>query len=150
MTGALFDLTFWTAVPFWALMILAPRWRRTPTIVASPLVCAPPLLIYATLVLPEFGPFLSALANPNLPGLQTILAGSTGAAAAWAHFVGFDLFLGRWIYFDSRERGIHPVPISALLLFTILFAPLGVLGYLIIRFLPAYRPIPNQPTHAET
>ncbi|WP_433526697.1 ABA4-like family protein [Nocardia pseudovaccinii] len=150
MTRSLFDLSFWLAAPFWALMILAPRWHRTPAIVASPLICAAPLLIYATLVLPEFGPFLSALASPNLPGLQTILASSAGAAAAWAHFVGFDLFLGRWIYFDSRERGIHPALISALLLFTILFAPLGVLGYLIIRFLPAYRPIPNQPTHAET
>ncbi|WP_433633589.1 ABA4-like family protein [Nocardia sp. CA-120079] len=149
MTRALFDLTFWSAAPFWALMILAPRWHRTPTVVASPLICAAPLLIYATLVLPEFGPFLSVLTAPNLPGLQAILAGGTGAAAAWAHFVGFDLFLGRWIYFDSRARGVHPVLISGLLTFTILFAPLGVLGYLTIRLLPAYRPEPQTPTHAE-
>ncbi|WP_062989541.1 ABA4-like family protein [Nocardia anaemiae] len=149
MTRSLFDLTFWLAAPVWALMILAPRWHRTQTIVASPLICVPPLLIYATLVLPEFGPFLSVLVNPNLPGLQAILASDAGAAAAWAHFVGFDLFVGRWIYFDSRARGIHPVPISGLLLFTILFAPLGVLAYLLIRLLPAHRPTPNQLTHAE-
>ncbi|WP_040840062.1 ABA4-like family protein [Nocardia brevicatena] len=149
MTRQLFDLTFLTAAPFWALMILAPRWHRTRTIVASPLICMPPLLIYAVLVLPRIGTFWHTLVNPNLPALQAMLGGSAGAAVAWAHFVAFDLFLGRWIYFDSRARGIHPVPISVLLLFTILFAPLGALGYLLIRSLRTPRSVPEQPTLAE-
>ncbi|WP_433709603.1 ABA4-like family protein [Nocardia sp. CA-084685] len=149
MTRQLFDLTFLTTAPFWALMVLAPRWHRTPTIVASPLICAPPLLIYAVLVLPRISTFLPTLINPNLPALQAMLGSSAGAAVAWAHFVAFDLFLGRWIYFDSRARSIHPAPISVLLLFTILFAPLGVLGYLLIRSLPTPRSVPKQPTLAD-
>lgn len=144
MTRLLFDITFLTVAPFWALMILAPRWRWTATIVASPLICVPPLLIYAVLVLPEIGAFLPVLADPNLPALQDMLAGEVGASVAWAHFIAFDLFLGRWIHLDSRARGIHPAVISVLLVFTILFAPLGVLGYLVVRALTESRSLPGR------
>ncbi|WP_039799811.1 ABA4-like family protein [Nocardia araoensis] len=133
MTELLFDITFWFAAPFWALMILAPGWRRTSAIVASPLICLPPLLVYAALVAPEFGPFAAALVDPELPGLREVLGREAGAAAAWAHFVAFDLFLGRWIFLDSRARGRTPLLISPLLVLTILFAPIGVLLYLLIR-----------------
>lgn len=142
MTNFLFDLTFWFAAPFWTLMILAPRWERTSAVVASPLICFPPLIVYAALVVPEFGPFASVLIDPNLPGLQSVLGDGPGAAAAWAHFVGFDLFLGRWIFLDSRTRGLPPLLISPLLLLTILFAPIGVLLYLLIRLTKA--PAPNR------
>ncbi|MEU4312168.1 ABA4-like family protein [Nocardia sp. NPDC024068] len=135
MTQRLFDTTFLVAAPFWALMILAPRWRRTRAIVASPLICLPPLLIYAALVLPAFADFSAALANPTLPALQELLSSAPGTAATWAHFIAFDLFLGRWIFFDSRDRRINPMVISGLLVFTIIFAPLGVLIYLLIRFI---------------
>ncbi|MEU1544801.1 ABA4-like family protein [Nocardia sp. NPDC005745] len=134
MTELLFDLTFWFAAPFWALMILAPTWRRTAALVASPLICLPPLIIYAALVVPEFGAFAMALIRPELSGLRAVLGESSGAAAAWAHFVAFDLFLGRWIFSDSRTRGLPSLLISPLLVLTILFAPLGVLLYLLIRF----------------
>ncbi|WP_194833303.1 ABA4-like family protein [Nocardia sp. XZ_19_369] len=143
MTGHLFDLTFLFAAPFWALMILAPRWRRTRSVIASPLICVPPLAVYAILVLPNFATFWSAVTSPELPAVQTLLGSSVGAAAGWAHFIGFDLFLGRWIYLDSRSRGIHSLVISPLLLFTILLAPLGVLAYLLIRSLRAPRPVPE-------
>jgi hypothetical protein len=134
MTELLFDLTFWFAAPFWALMILAPTWRGTAALVASPLICLPPLIIYAALVVPEFGAFAVALIRPELSGLRAVLGESSGAAAAWAHFVAFDLFLGRWIFSDSRTRGLPSLLISPLLVLTILFAPLGVLLYLLIRF----------------
>ncbi|WP_328387393.1 ABA4-like family protein [Nocardia sp. NBC_00416] len=135
MTQRLFDITFLGAAPFWALMILAPRWHRTRAIVASPLICLPPLLIYAVLVVPGLVEFSAVLANPDLPALQQLLGSPVGTAASWAHFVAFDLFLGRWIFFDSRDRRIHPILISVLLVSTIMFAPLGVLAYLLIRII---------------
>ncbi|MGK8500817.1 ABA4-like family protein [Nocardia asiatica] len=142
MTALLFDLTFWFAAPFWALMILAPTWRRTASIVASPLICLPPLLVYAVVIAPEIGPFAAALVDPELSGLRSVLGQESGAAAAWAHFVAFDLFLGRWIFQDSRARGRSPLLISPLLLLTILFAPIGVLLYLLIRLTP--KPAPDR------
>ncbi|MBF6225124.1 DUF4281 domain-containing protein [Nocardia abscessus] len=142
MTDLLFDLTFWFAAPFWALMILAPRWRRTGAIIASPLICLPPLIIYAALVAPELGSFAAALVDPELSGLREVLGQESGAAAAWAHFVAFDLFLGRWIFQDSRARGRSPLLISPLLVLTILFAPIGVLLYLLVRL--TTKPAPDR------
>jgi hypothetical protein len=129
----LFSLAFPLAAPFWALMILAPGWSFTQKVIASPLVAVPPMLVYAALVLPQFGPFLAGVSSPDLPGVMTLLGTPVGAAAGWAHFIAFDLFVGRWMYLDARERGVHPLVMAPVLVFTILLAPLGLLVYLVLR-----------------
>ena len=129
----LFALTFPLAAPFWALMILAPGWSVTRKVIASPLVTVPPMLVYAALVLPQFGPFLASVGSPDLPGVMALLGSPVGAAAGWAHFIAFDLFIGRWMYLDSRERGMHPLAMAPVLVLTILLAPLGLLSYLVLR-----------------
>ena len=68
--------------------------------------------------------------------LQDLLGTPAGAAAAWAHFIAFDLFVGRWMYRDSRARGINGWLMGPVLLFTILLAPLGLLGYFGLRAIP--------------
>ncbi|MEC3920246.1 ABA4-like family protein [Nocardia sp. CDC160] len=133
MTESLFQLSFLTATPFWALMIFAPTWNHTRRVVASPYIVVPPLLIYLCLLMPVFIQFWTAVSNPDLDVLQTLLGERHGAAAVWAHLVGFDLFVGRWIYLDSRIRHIHPWIISPILALTILLSPFGLLGYLAIR-----------------
>jgi hypothetical protein len=134
----LFALTFPLAVPFWALMILAPGWSPTRRIIASPWIVAPPLLVYALAVVPQFGAVLPAVSQPTLAGITALLGTSVGAVAAWSHFIAFDLFVGRWCYLDARERGVHPLVTAPVLLLTILLAPLGLLAYLLLRaVLPA-------------
>jgi hypothetical protein len=142
MTGTLFSLTFAVAAPFWALMILLPRWSWTPRIIGSPLIVLPGLLIYAVLVIPALGDILPAVASPTLSGVRTLLGTATGAAAGWAHMIAFDLFVGRWAWLDSRERRVPAVVMSPVLLLTILLGPLGLLVYLLIR---ARRPVPSAP-----
>ena len=46
-----FRFSNFLVLPFWALMILLPRWRWTERIVRSPLVSLAPAALYATLVL---------------------------------------------------------------------------------------------------
>lgn len=130
---ALFDLAFPLAAPFWLLMIVAPAWGRTHRIVSSPLIVVPPLLVYVALLLPQFAAFAAPVVSPDLPGLTAVLGTPAGAAAIWAHAIGFDLFVGRWMYLDARERGIHPLVMAPVLVLTILLSPLGLLTYLIIR-----------------
>jgi hypothetical protein len=140
----LFTLTFPLAAPFWALMILAPGWSVTRRIIGSPLVAVPPMLVYALLVVPQFATFFPAVASPELAGVAALLGTSAGAAAGWAHFIAFDLFVGRWIYLDGRERGIHPLVMAPVLVLTILLAPLGLLAHLLLRaLLPARREAPQ-------
>ena len=133
MTGVLFGLTFAVAAPFWALMILLPRWSWTGRIIASPLIVLPAVLIYALLVIPAFGEVLPAVAAPTLGGVRELLGTADGAAAAWAHLIAFDLFVGRWSWLDSRTRGVPALIMSPVLVLTILLGPLGLLAYLLIR-----------------
>lgn len=133
MTGALFGLTFAVAAPFWALMILAPRWSVTARVIGSPLIVAPVLAIYALLVLPALGAVLPAVASPTLEGVRDLLGTPAGAAAGWAHMIGFDLFVGRWIWLDSRDRRVPALVMAPVLLLTILFGPIGLAVHLGIR-----------------
>jgi hypothetical protein len=133
MTGALFGLTFVVVAPFWALMILVPGWSWTRRIIGSPLIVLPALVIYALLVLPELGEIFPAVASPSLDGIRELLGTATGAAAAWAHMTAFDLFVGRWAWLGSRDRGVPALVMAPVLLLTVLLAPLGLAVYLAIR-----------------
>ncbi|MEV0648434.1 ABA4-like family protein [Phytomonospora sp. NPDC050363] len=136
MPETLFSLVFVTAAPFWFLMIVLPAWSWTHRIVSSPLIAAPAAAIYAVLAIPRLGDLLPAVARPTIDSVTELLATPDGTALGWAHFIAFDLFVGRWMYLDARERGIHPVLMAPILLLTILLGPLGFLLYLAVRFLP--------------
>ncbi|MGW4245101.1 ABA4-like family protein [Nocardia sp. NPDC004722] len=133
MIPTLFTLVFWLAAPFWAAMILAPRHRWTARLLSSPWIAVPPLLVYLAIMLPHFPQFFAAMTRPDLHTLRDILGADWGAAAIWAHLIGFDLFIGRWIYFDSRARSISAWLISPVLFVTILLSPIGLLSYLLLR-----------------
>jgi len=128
-----FQLVGFTVLPWWAAMILAPRWRWTTRLVSSPLIVVPPLAIYAVLVLPRLAAILPAVASPELGVIAASLGTPTGTTIAWAHFLAFDLFVGRWIFLDARERALSPWLVSPLLLATFLVGPIGLLGYLALR-----------------
>ncbi|OZM75045.1 hypothetical protein CFN78_02365 [Amycolatopsis antarctica] len=132
-TQTLFDLTFPVAVPFWALMILAPGWTWTRRVLASPWVATLPLAVYLLVALPEFGTLWEVVSAPDLETLRTFLGTPAGAAAIWAHLISFDLFVGRWMYLDARRTGTHPLLMAPILVLTILLSPLGLLTYLLLR-----------------
>jgi hypothetical protein len=128
-----FELSNFAVMPFWALMILAPRARFTARALSSPWIVLPPLLAYAWAVLPVVPQLLPELAQPELESVQSLLGAPLGAFAGWAHFLAFDLFVGRFIVLDARERTLPWFVLSPLLALTLLFGPLGLLGYLILR-----------------
>lgn len=133
MTGTLFELTFYLALPFWVLLILAPRWSWTPRVLASPWVTLLPLAVYLLVALPHFGELWRVVSQPELGALREFLAQPYGAAAIWAHLVAFDLFLGRWMYFEGRAIGLPTVLVSAILLLTIFLSPFGLVAFLAAR-----------------
>jgi len=133
VNGLVFALTFPLTVPFWALMIFLPGWARTRRIVESSLIVVPPLIGYAILAVTEFERLWPVVSQPSLAGLQSFLGSPAGAATIWAHVIAFDLFVGRWIYLDSRDRGLHPLVTAPVLVLTILLAPFGLLAHLALR-----------------
>jgi hypothetical protein len=144
VTERIFDLTFPLAVPFWALMILLPGWSWTRRIVGSPLIMVPPLVGYLVLAVAEFDRLRPVVSRPSLTGLAEFLGTPAGAAAIWAHVIAFDLFVGRWMYLDGRERGMHPLVTGPILVLTILLAPVGLLAHLAVREVAGRRsPLPR-------
>jgi hypothetical protein len=129
----IFSLSSLLVMPFWLLMIALPHWRWTSRLMRSPLVCTAPALLYLALALPRIGELLATVARPTLPGIAAVLGTPAGATLAWAHFLAFDLFVGRWIYLDSRERGLSAWIMAPLLFFTLMLGPIGFLGYLVLR-----------------
>jgi hypothetical protein len=126
-------------LPFWGLMILLPRWRWKKRIMRSPLVSAAPALFYVALVLPRLGTIWPAVTRPTLDGVAALLGSPEGATIAWVHFLAFDLFVGRWIYLDSRERGLSALLVAPILFFTLMLGPLGFLSYLLLRTIAGSR-----------
>lgn len=134
MYDQLFQLSNLLVMPFWFLMILLPFWGWTKRIIGSPWIVAPAALLYATLVLPQAGGLLGELANPQLAQIAALLGTPAGATIGWVHFLAFDLFVGRWVYLDSRERHLTAWLVSPILLMVLMFGPMGLLLYLLVRF----------------
>jgi len=124
----LFRISNPSVLPIWALMILLPRWRSAARIIRSHWVSAAPALLYGVLVLPRLGAIWPAVSRPTLPGVEALLGSPAGATIAWAHFLAFDLFVGRWIYLDSQERRISSWLMAPVLFLTLMLGPAGLLN----------------------
>ena len=128
-----FSLSSLLVMPLWALMILAPLWRVTRTVMQSPWVIAPAALLYAVLVLPNIATVFPAVLSPNLEGIRNLLSSESGAMIAWVHFLAFDLFVGRWAYLESRALNLNVFAMAIVLFFTLMLGPVGALLYLGLR-----------------
>jgi len=136
----IFRLSNLLVLPLWVLMILLPRWRWTTRILRSPLVSAAPAALYAALVLPRLGEIWPAVTRPTLSGTVVLLGSPAGATIAWVHFLAFDLFVGRWIYLDSRQRRVSAWLMVPVLFLALMLGPAGFLFYLVVRSVAAVSP----------
>jgi len=81
-------------------------------------------------VLPRSGGRVSI---PELSGVAALLGSPLGATIGWLHFLVFDLFVGRWMYLDSRDRAIPAWVMTPVLFLTLMLGPCGFLLYLLVR-----------------
>ncbi|MFC8287612.1 ABA4-like family protein [Streptomyces cyaneofuscatus] len=133
MTGALFEITFYLAAPFWLLMIFAPTWSVTTRIVSSPLTVLPLLAVYTVLAVQVFPELWTAVSSPDIDTFRELAALAEGAGALWAQVIAWDLLVGQWMFLQSRKLGLSPWLMGPLLVFTILLSPFGLLVFLALR-----------------
>lgn len=129
----IFELSSFLVLPVWLLMIFVPRWRWTERIVTSPFVAVLPAVLYIVLIAPILPTVLPVVAQPTLDSVASLLGSPLGATIGWAHFLAFDLFVGRWIYLDAREHGIPAPLVSVILLTTLMVGPIGYVAHLAVR-----------------
>ena len=136
---AIFVRSGMLVLPFWLLMGLVPRWRWTERIIGSPLICLPAALVYLGLVVPQVGAIWSVVGNAQLGAVAALLGSPLGATIAWAHFLAFDLFVGRWAYLDSRARNVPALLMLPVLFLILMLGPIGFVCYLGLRVLVGTR-----------
>ena len=131
-----FQITNTVALLAWIGVVLFPGRR-----LVSHLLCAtviPGLLAacYAAVI----GWKLASNGPPpgdvmTIDGLRAVFADDWVFAAAWAHYLVFDMVVGAWIARDAVRLGI-PWPLRTIsLLLTFLAGPVGFLLHLVMRFL---------------
>jgi hypothetical protein len=133
--STIFSMMAILVMPMWFAMIFFPRARWTGAFLRSPLVFLPIALVYTALLLPEIATVLPAVMQPELPQIAELLGTERGATLAWAHFLAFDAFVGRWVWQDATERRISPWVSGPILFFVLMVGPLGLALHLGVRSL---------------
>ncbi len=126
----LFSVLNTGVLPFWALLVLAPRWIWTQRLANSVLVAAVYAPIYLWLL-------LSALGGEgnfsSLAGVGALFRQPEALLAGWIHYLVFDLFVGAWIGRDAIRRDIHHAFVVPCLVLTLMMGPVGLGVYAAIR-----------------
>jgi hypothetical protein len=131
----LFHFSALSVLPFWVAMIFFPRARLTAKLVASPWIVLPAALCYTALALPHARELVGVFASPSPESLAAVTGQPWAASMFWAYAGAFDLFVGRWIHLDARERGIRHALVAAVLGVCVFFGPIGFALYALVRAL---------------
>ena len=129
----LFRAASYAVIPFWLLLIAAPRWRWTYRLVHAPLVLLVLAPLYAALLF-AYGPAPEDMNFMSLFGVMVGFSAPNIVLAGWIHYLIFDLFVGAWESRDAQRRGIHHGWVVPCLIGTLVLGPLGLLGYVLVRF----------------
>jgi hypothetical protein len=127
-----FSIVNTLVLPQWILMIFVPNWQWTQRLVNSYIIPIILAVIYAFYVLSGMGD-LDFKAFSTLVGVKNLFTVEQGVLAGWIHYLCFDLFVGSWVYNNSRERGVKHILVIPCLFFCFMLGPIGLLLYLIIR-----------------
>ena len=124
-----------SVMPAWLLLVIAPRATVTRNIVHSGLY---PLLLgafYITCLTLSIGfGYRAEGANfMSLAGVTTLFSHPMGVLIGWSHYLVFDLFVGAWIGRDATRRGVPHLAVIPCLFFALMFGPIGLLLYLMLR-----------------
>jgi hypothetical protein len=65
--------------------------------------------------------------------VRALFASDSALTAGWLHYLAFDLFVGSWIVADGLDRRIPTLLILPCLPLTLLFGPLGLLLFILLR-----------------
>ena len=129
----LFKTANYSVLPFWFLLLVAPRWRWTRLLAHGPVVLLLLTPIY-TYMLFGYGSSPEDIDMTTLYGVMTAFSTPHIVVAGWIHYLIFDLFIGAWEARDAERRNIPHLLVVPCLLATLLVGPVGLLLYVIVRY----------------
>jgi Domain of unknown function (DUF4281) len=115
----------------WLLMIVAPKWRWTKTIVLTGILPLLLGLVYLTLIILFFGEGEGDF--NSLQGVMKLFTSPWGVTAGWIHYLAFDMFIGSWELSNGQKHGMNHFLIIPCLLLTFFFGPIGLILFYLLR-----------------
>jgi hypothetical protein len=135
MYVALFNVAGY-AMLGWLLLILLPAWKVTRWVARTavfPVFLSILYVVGITAVLMKTGPGIMSDFG-SAEGVLRVLRNPDIALVAWIHILAFDQVVAMMIYRENMEHRYVPLPVQSVLLFaTLMFGPVGFLGYYILR-----------------
>ena len=131
---AIFKLCNTIALVSWLFLIIGtPFWKHTNKLLIG-IVISLFCLVYAWLI---FNNFHTADFEKfsTLDGVVNLFANKTVVVGGWVHYLAFDLMTGIWITKNAQQHHINHWLITPALFFTFMLGPVGLLLYLLIRFI---------------
>ena len=131
----IFSLSNLVIMPFWLLMIVLPFWSWSERVMQTywPIVLPSLFYVYLLFFGAGAGNVMADLMNPTASVVADLLGNPAGAATGWAHFLAFDLFVGRWVFLEARKSGTPWWVSSPILFFTLMLGPVGFLLWFGVR-----------------
>lgn len=129
----LFTAANYVVIPFWLLLIVAPRWSWTQRLVHGPVALLLLTPIYAYMLF-GYGPAPEGAGFSSLFGVMVGFSAPHIVVAGWIHHLIFDLFIGAWETRDAQRRGMPHLLVVPCLLVTLMIGPVGLLLYVLVRF----------------
>jgi heme A synthase len=131
---SIFQLCSNIAMVGWLLLIiLSPFWFDTDKLLIG-IIITLFAIIYAWLIFQSLQPGDFEKFG-TLDGVMSLFTSKVAVTAGWVHYLAFDLLVGTWIKKNSMKHGISHWLIIPCLLLTFMMGPVGLLLYLIIRFI---------------
>lgn len=90
-------------------------------------------IVYGWLIILSFDPG-DIKSFGSLDGVMKLFQNKTLLTAGWVHYLAFDLMVGIWIKKNSLKYEISQWLVIPCLAFTFMLGPVGLLLYLLIRF----------------
>ena len=129
----LFNIANFYALPFWLLMVILPKWVVTQKVMSSYLPFVPLAGLYIYLFGGSLDPeSAEAFSNPTLPVLAQLFSQEPVMLTGWIHFIVLDLFTGRYVYLEGREKGIFTIHSLILCFFA---GPIGLLSHIVTSWI---------------
>jgi hypothetical protein len=134
------------AMAGWLVMVvsIAMHWRKGRDLVAG---IAIPLLLslgYVAIIATHWSSAKGGFSS--LSDVSMLFQSPWMLLAGWVHYLAFDLFVGAWIARDAENHGVSRWLVIPVMPVTLLFGPMGLVAWLIIRL--AHAPLTISPTRA--
>jgi hypothetical protein len=133
MAETLFSICNTAILPGWILLIVAPRWKWTHSLVVTVLLPLLMGLVYIALIASNLGSLAGGFTH--LSDVARLFENPYFLLAGWVHYLAFDLFIGGWQVRDAQKVGVPHWLVVPCLILTLLLGPTGLVCYFAARWI---------------